>query len=123
MPLSVRQVGRWIASSICRGVASSEVELACHPRVGPLPSSKAEFACLPRVGPLPSSEAEMWCAVEGLGGEASSEAEIAPWVRGGPRMGRTMELGREPIMCWASWEPGEDLGIVGGLWMLHCIRV
>ena len=26
----------------------------------------------------------MWYAVEGLGGEASSEAEIAPRVRGGP---------------------------------------
>ena len=30
-----------------------------------------------------SSEAETRGAVEGLGGEPSSEAEIAPWVRGG----------------------------------------
>ena len=67
MPLSVGRVSRWVASSICQGVASSE----------------AEMACLPRVGPLPSSEAEMWRVVEGLGGEVSSEAEMAPRVRGG----------------------------------------
>ena len=78
MPLSVGRVSRWVASSLCQGVASSEAELACSPRVGI----------------LPSSEAEMWCAVEGLGGEASSEAEIAPRARGGPQMGRTTELGR-----------------------------
>ena len=52
-----------------------------------------ELACSLRVGPLPSSEAEMWCAVEGLGGEASSEAEIASAGLRGPRMGRTTELG------------------------------
>ena len=84
MLLSDVPVSRWVASSICRGVASSEAELAYLPRVGLLPSSEAEFACLPRLGPLPSSEAKMWCDVEGLGGEASSEAEIAPWVRGWP---------------------------------------
>ena len=83
MLLSDGPVSRWVASSICRGVASSEAELACLPRVGPLPLSEAEFACLPRVGPLPSSEAEMWCDVEGLGGEVSSEVEIAQRVRGG----------------------------------------
>ena len=67
MPPSDGQVSRWVTSSVRRGVASGE----------------AELDCLPRVGPLPSSEAEMWCAVEGLDGEASSEAEIAPRVRGG----------------------------------------
>ena len=30
--------------------------------------------------PLLSSEAEMWCAAGGLGGEASSEAEIIPRI-------------------------------------------
>ena len=55
----------------------------------------------------------MRCAVEGLGGEASSEAEIAPRVRGGPRMGRTAELGRGPSDDRAAWEPVEDLGVVG----------
>ena len=78
MPLSVGQVSRWVASSICRGVASSE----------------AESACSPRVGPLPLSEAEVRCVVEGLGGEDSSEVEVTLRVRGGPRMGHTAELGR-----------------------------
>jgi len=32
---------------------------------------------------LPSSEAEIRSVIEGLGGETSSEAEIAPRVRGG----------------------------------------
>ncbi|KAG2538485.1 hypothetical protein PVAP13_9NG400814 [Panicum virgatum] len=57
-----------------------------------------------------SSEAEVWYAVEGLGGEASSEAEIAPRVRGGPRMGRTTELGRRLAEDWASLGSEEDLG-------------
>jgi hypothetical protein len=61
MHLSVGWVSRWVASSICRGVASSE--------------------------------AEMRCAVEGLDGEASSEAEIALRVRGEFRIGRTVEVG------------------------------
>ena len=58
----------------------------------------------------------------GLGGEASSEAEIAPWGSRGPRMGRTMELGRKPSVDWASWESGEDLGVVGDLEELHGVR-
>ena len=107
MPLSVGQVSGWVASSICRGVASSE----------------AEMACLPRVGPLPSSEEERWCTVEGLGGEVSSEAEIAPRVRGGPRMGRTAELGHRLSEDWASLGPGGDPGAVGELDGLHGIRV
>jgi len=48
----------------CRGVASSETESIRSPS-------------------LLSSKAEMRGAVEGLGGEPSSEAEIAPRVRGG----------------------------------------
>ena len=62
-------------------------------------------------------------AVEGLGGEASSEAEIAQRVRGGPRMGRTAELGRGLSEDWVSSGSGEDLGAVGELEPLHVIRV
>jgi hypothetical protein len=69
------------------------------------------------------SEVERWCAIEGLGGEASSEAEIAPRVRGGPRMGRTTELGHGPCTDQASLGPGEDLGAVGELEELQDIRV
>ena len=47
-----------------------------------------------RVGSLPSSEAETQGTVEGLSGEPSSEAEIAPRVRWGVRMGRTVYVGR-----------------------------
>ena len=81
------------------------------------------MACLPRVGPLPSSEAEVWCAVDGLGGEVSSEAEIALRVRGGPRLGRTAELGRGLSEDWASLGPGEDLGATKELKELHGIRM
>ena len=81
------------------------------------------MACLPRVGPLPSSAAEMWCAVEGLGGEASSEAEIALRVRWGPRMGRTAELGHMLSEGWASLGPREDLSAVEELEGLCGIRV
>ena len=65
----------------------------------------------------------MWCAVEGLGGEASSEAEIALRVRGGPRMGCTAELGCRLSERRASWEFGEGLDVVGEQQMLHGIRV
>ena len=41
------------------------------------------MAYSPRVGLLPSSEAEMQRTTGGLGGEASSEAEIVLRVRGG----------------------------------------
>ena len=41
-----------------------------------------------------SSEAETRGAVEGLGGEPSSEAEIAPRVREGVRMDCTVYVGR-----------------------------
>ena len=64
----------------------------------------------------------MWCAAGDLSGEVSSEAEIVPWVRGGPRTGRTVELGRGPSVYWTSLGPGEDLGAVGELESLHAIR-
>jgi len=41
-----------------------------------------------------SSEAEIACASRGLGGEPSSEAELAPRLMR-PQRGRTMVLGRE----------------------------
>ena len=65
----------------------------------------------------------MRCAVEGLDGEASSEAEIALRVRGVPRMGHTAELGRGLIEDWASLGPGEDMGAVEELEEFHGIRV
>jgi len=77
----------------------------------------------PRVGPLPSSEAETWCIAGGLCGEVSSEVEVVLRVRGGPRMGRTSELGRGLSERQASWESGEGLDVVGELQMLHGIRV
>ena len=65
----------------------------------------------------------MWCAIGGLDGEASSEAEFVPRVRGGPRMGRTVELGRGPSAYWASRVPGEDLDVVGELEEFYGVRV
>ena len=121
MLLSDGWVSRWVASSICRGVASSEAEFP--PSRGPAEgsvegvSSEAELAYFPRVGPLPSSEAEMRCTAGGLGREASSEAEIVPRVRGEPRMGR------RPSAYWASWELGEDPSAVGELEELYGVRV
>ena len=50
---------------------------ALYPRV------RRRRSAPPRVGSLPSSEAETRGAVEGLDGASSSEAEIAPRVRGG----------------------------------------
>ena len=38
----------------------------------------------------------------------------------GPRLGHTVEQGREPSMYWAS---GEDPGAVGDLQLPHGIRV
>ena len=81
------------------------------------------MACLPRVGPLPSSEAEMWRVVKGLGGEVSSEAEIALRVRGGPRMGPTAKPGHKLSEDWASLGHREDLGAEEELDELHGIRV
>jgi len=59
----------------------------------------------------------------GLGGVASSEAEMVPRVRVRPRMGRTAELGRGPCTDRASLGLGEDLGAVGELEELQDIRV
>ena len=94
MPLSDGRVSRWVASSNCRGAASSEAEfpLSRGPVEG---SAEAELACSPRVSPLPSSEVEMHRTAGGLerGGDHSTG-----WR--GPRMGRTVELSREPSVDW-----------------------
>jgi len=96
-------------------VASSEAEFPLEPRPrGGLGS---------RVGLLPSSEAVMERVAGGLGGVASSEAEMVPRVRVRPRMGRTAELGRGPCTDRASLGLGEDLGAVGELEELQDIRV
>ena len=86
-------------------------------------SSETELAYSPRVGLLPSSEAEIARPTGGIGGEASSEAEIVLQVRGEPRMGRTVVLGHGPSTDWASLGPGEDSGAVGELEEFHGIRV
>ena len=59
------------------------------------PRARRRRSAPPRVGSLPSSEAETWGAVEGLGGEPSSEAEIAPRVRGG--------CGWAALCSWAAY--------------------
>ena len=64
-----RTVSRRIANSVCRGVASSEAELAYSP--------EGRSTTLERGG------AAVRGVVEGLGRETSSEAEIALRVRGG----------------------------------------
>ena len=53
------------------------------PGVRLLSSLERRRSAFSRVGSLPSSEAEAWGAVEGFGGEPSSEAEITPRVRVG----------------------------------------
>ena len=54
----------------------------------------------------------MRCAVEGLGGEALSEAEITLRVRGG---NLRWAVQQSWAVNWASLGPGEDLGAVGEL--------
>ena len=68
-------------------VASSEAKFPLEPR--PAEGSteggleRGRVGLFPRVGPLPSSEAETERTAGGIGGEASSEAEIVPRVREG----------------------------------------
>ena len=72
-----------------RGVASSEAEMSC--------SLEDRFAILERDGNAGRSRGSRW--------EPSSEAEIAPRIRGGMRMGRMLgffesfpffQIGRRP---------------------------
>ena len=106
MLLSDGRVSRWVASSICRGVASSEAKFL--PSRGPAEgsvegiSNEAESAYFPRVGPLPSSEAELRCAAGGLSREVLSEPEIALRVWGG--LGWAVP--RSWVVNWASLGPG-----------------
>ena len=66
------------------------------------PRARRSWSASLRVGSLPSSEAEVRGVVEGLGRETSSEAEVAPQVRGGVRMGCTVEPGRGLSAKWAT---------------------
>jgi hypothetical protein len=62
-------------------VASSEAEFPPKPRpyegLGRGGLERGGYCLLSEGRPLPSSEAEMECAAGGLGGEISSEVEIA----------------------------------------------
>ena len=53
------------------------------PGLARYPRARRSWRASPRVGSLLSSEVEVRGAVEGLDRETSSEAEIAPQVRGG----------------------------------------
>ena len=89
--------GRVSGRAVCpfrRGVASSE----------------AETFCFPEAGSLPSSEAEARGAVEGFGGEPSSEAEITPRVRGGCERAALSTW----AACWASLSPFLSSRLEGG---------
>ena len=86
--------GRVSGRAVCplrRGVASSEAEMSYLLEGGSLPSSEAELSCplegrfatLERCGDTGRSRGSRW--------EPSSEAEIAPRIRGGC----------EWVVCWA----------------------
>ena len=61
----------------------------------------------------------MECAARGLGGEASSEAEIILRVR----VSRTLVSGHGPSAYRVSLEPEEDLGVLEELEELHGVWV
>ena len=86
-----RVIGRAVCL-FCRGVASSEAEMI-RPSEGR--RARRRRSASPRVGSLPSGEAEARGAVEGFGGEPSSEAEITPRVGGadGPHCIRGLRVG------------------------------
>ena len=85
--------GGWAICPFRRGVASSETELICFPRVGSLPSSEAEsarfpedwFATLERSGGAGSCRGPRRGALE-RGGDCPAGLR-------GVRMGRTVYLG------------------------------
>ena len=81
MPTYGGRVSGWAVCPFRRGVASSKTELICFPEGWLIALERGEsWRASPRVGSLPSSEVEVRGAVEGLGRETSSEAEIAPRV-------------------------------------------
>ena len=90
-------MSKWIASSVCRGLASSKAELVRSP--------EGKSATLERGGDA------VRCRGSRRGGlERSGDCSAG---LGGPRMGRTAELGRRLSENWASLGTGEDLGVVG----------
>ena len=98
----------WLSGrAVCplrRGVASSEAEMGYLLKGGSLPSSEGEIVCplegrfatLERGGGAGRSRGSRW--------EPSSEAEIAPRIRGGC----------EWAVCWASLSPFLSSRLEGG---------
>jgi len=74
-------------------------------------SSEVELVRRPRAGLLPSGGTEMKRAAGVLGKEASSEAEVAPSIPKGPRMGRTVVSGRVGHVLGFFLESEEDLDV------------
>ena len=74
MPSYGERLGGGAVRPLCRGVASSEAEMSY--------SLEGRFATLERGGDAGRSRGSRW--------ERLSEAEIAPRVRGGMRMGRML---------------------------------
>ena len=95
MPFPDGQVSWWIVNSVSRGVASRETELVRSP--------EGRSATLERGGEV------MRCRGfgGGLGGPRARRRSLRGF-EGGPRMGRTTELGRGPSANWASSGSGED---------------
>ena len=86
--------GGWAICPFRRGVASSETELICFPRVGSLPSSEAELACFPEgnFATLERSGGAGSCRGPRLGDlERGGDCSAGPR---GVRMDRTVYLGR-----------------------------
>ena len=90
-------MSEWIASSVCRGLVSSEAEL--------VRSSEGKSATLERGGDAVRYRGFRRGGLEPSGYCSAGLRE--------PRMGRTAELGRRLSEDWASLGSGEDLGVVG----------
>ena len=97
MPLSEGQVSVWTASSVCRGLASCEVEFVRPP--------EGKSATLERGGDAVRCRGSRRGGLERSGDR--SEGLRGPW------MGYTAELGRSMSEDWTSLGSGEDLGILG----------
>ena len=90
-------MSKWIASSVYRGLASSEAELVCSP--------EGKSATLERGGDAVRCRGSRR---EGLERNGDRSAGLR-----GPWMGHTAELGRRLSEDWASLGSGEDLGVAG----------
>ena len=119
LTLSVRAVEEWLAFNASVRRAGERKGRFPFTSTGGLERGGDDSPCS-RVGSLPSSEAEMNCSLEGRFAtlerdgnagrsrgsrwEPSSEAEIAPRVRGGC----------EGVACWASLSPFLSSKLEGG---------